>query len=222
MQLLWYKCIMNIKNTTYHFIKSKDLYKSLYDKINLTNARINDSNRDYVVAILEDKIIGYAVLFDTEKKRWDSLKNVCTFSNIEVSENYRKKGVASNIINLLMDSVKKDNKILMRTTPDLMGKLYTFDKISNIAKIKQVPYIPHNLGFIYISLENSGRFKNKTNSLKMKLFNNVCSKMIEDPIIKEWDINKLDDLNDGFYDVLNNIIDEIKPFTNKNSLKTKI
>jgi GNAT superfamily N-acetyltransferase len=213
---------MNIKTVTYHFIKSKDLSKTLGNKVNLTNARINDANRDYIVAIIDDKIIGYAILFDTEKKRWDALKNVYTLSNIEVSENYRNKGVATNIIHKLLDTIKKENKILMRTSPDLMGKLYTFNKISNIAKNKNVPYIPHNLGFIYISLENSGQFTNKTNSSKINLFNYVCSKMIQDPIIKEWDIHKLEDLNDGFHDVLNNIIENLKTIPSKKSLKTKI
>ena len=52
---LWYIYIMNIKTVTYHFIKSKDLSKTLGNKVNLTNARINDANRDYIVAIIDDK-----------------------------------------------------------------------------------------------------------------------------------------------------------------------
>ena len=44
----------------------------------------------------------------------------------------------------------------------------------------------------------------------MNLFDTICEDMLNHPRLKEWDINELKDLDDGFYDVLHDAIDSKK------------
>ena len=154
------------KTTTYTFVKADELYDFLYEKENLLDNTIGE-NRDYIFALKENNIVGYAILFDTENKLYDALKNTYTLSNIAVAKDFRNKGIATGMIDLMLDEVKKSNRILIRTKPDLLGKLYTYNKITNNAKDKNVYFIPHNLSFIYKTIEKSGLFTNKKNEYKM-------------------------------------------------------
>jgi GNAT superfamily N-acetyltransferase len=206
---------LNIKETKFVFVESKYVNDFLRGKEKTINRTFDSDYRNYVFAMKNNKIIGYAILFDNEKKRYNSLSNVFTLSNIEVDNDFRRQGVASGMIDLLINVVKSEGRILKRTTPDVLGKLYIFDKISEVAKHNNVYFIPHNLVFIYEFIEKNGLFKNKNNDSKMKFFNTVCNNMLKHPKIKEWDIDTLDELNGGFHDVIADVISKLKKPKNK-------
>ena len=62
------------------------------------------------------------------------IANTRTLSNIYVNKEHRNKGISSNMIDLVIQKLKEDGKVLKRTYPDLDGELYIFDKITKIIK----------------------------------------------------------------------------------------
>ena len=139
---------------------------------------------------------GYKVLSEfalPNKKRVDiiaiNLKKEIII--VEVKSNKRNNGIASNLIDIALNEVKKENKILYRTTPKEDGVKYIFDKITNKVEELNIDCIPYNLTFIYKHLENNIFSKKDIteNKDKMKILYEVANNMI-----KENNIEKIEDI----------------------------
>lgn len=202
-----------VKNEDIHFILRKhECFKETLGYVT--------HNRDYVMSIDKNKILGFAILFDKENSPMDSLTNVVSLSNIEVDEDYTNRGIATKMLNFIAEHIKENNKILKRTSPTEDGKNYIYNKFTQILKDKNVPYIPDNLDFIYSKLE-SNYFKNKTlsNEKKIKLLLKVSEDALKGQYCKKHNINSLEKLNSNF---LEDGYEAVEKFIQKEKRKNKI
>lgn len=215
--------LLNQNNIMYSVIQHYDLNDFLNNYTNFENREfIQSESRRYIVATNKNKeIVGYACLVDNEKNNARSINGCLTLSNIEVLEQYRNKGIATNILNIVIDEVKKEGKILRRTAPDLMGKLYIYERIGEICNKKGVDYVPHNLTFIYESLSKNEKFIKLSNEEKIESVNFFANKILEHEKVIEWDIRTIDDINSSFYDIFDDVYKKNHNFSLEKKTKIK-
>jgi hypothetical protein len=131
----------------------------------------------------------------------------------------RNIGIASKMIDLLLEEVKKQNKILLRTAPDDLGKLYIFNQITDKIKKNDIDHIPHNLAIVFSILENKCFCKKKLNNKeKINQMNLLSNESLKHAICKKYNIDTIDKLNLNFMKE----IEETFNLLNKNKKKLKI
>ena len=207
------------KKIEYKVVKENEFYDFFNQYEDNLEIGITNTNRDHVFAIYENKVIACATLFNQENSARIPLKNVITLSNIRVNKDFKNKGIASNMIDILLDDIKKQNKILNRTDPDLEGKLYIYNKIKEKSKDKGVLVIPHNLTFIYSKIANSKQHKELSYKDKISLMHNISKKMLEHKTFKEWNITDIEEVNHSFNDALEDVWNDINKPTQKRKIQ---
>jgi hypothetical protein len=217
------KKFLKNKEISYHLVKESEFYDFFNKYENSLEIGLTDVNRDHVVAIKDHKVIAAATLFNQENSRMKPIKNTITLSNIYTNKNNRNTGIATNIINVLLEEVKKQNKLLKRTSPDFDGKLYIFDKIEKEAAKKNVLVIPHNLDFIYYRLDTRKEYEKYTDKEKIKKMHEISKEMLEHKRFREWGIEDVNEVNGSFIDVLDEILEKKHKtqFQKKSKLKHK-
>ena len=176
----------------YKTLKSEELYDFISQYEKFPKRDFSDQNRDYVLATYDNRIIGFSIMADKSKFA-NSLQNVISLSNIEVHEDFRNLGVASNMIDLTIKEIKKQNKIMLRTLPDELGEKYIYNQITNKLKKENVCFIPHNLSHIYNMLEKKVfDKKNINNKDKIKLMLELANKTLEHTVCKKYNIENIE------------------------------
>lgn len=186
------KSFLKEKSQIKYHIVDEEQYDTFHEKIKKYQERhLYPHDRKFIFAVKNNEVIGLAILLDAEKDI-EPLKNTLMLTNIEVKSNERNNGIASNLINIALNEVKKENKILYRTTPKEDGIKYIYDKITNKVEELNIDCIPHNLTFIYKHLENNIFSKKDIteNKDKIKILYEVANNMI-----KENNIEKIEDIN---------------------------
>ena len=128
------KKFLQNKQFNYKIVTENEFSSFFKDHEDHLEIGIIPTNRDYIFALDKNKVIGCAILFNQEKSLRMPIANTRTLSNIYVNKEHRNKGISSNIIDLVIKKLKEDNKLLKRTEPDLDGKLYIYDKITQKTK----------------------------------------------------------------------------------------
>lgn len=204
------------KTITTDFVEGERLDEYLEDKdLMFSESRLVSQNRDFILAKDNNKIIGFAILFRSEKGM-TSLENVTSLSNIEIHEDYKRKGIATRLFQDVMEHVKLENKILKRTQPTDDGQNYIYKKFSNLLQENKIPYIPYNLSFLYERLSENDFLKNKSNQQKISTLHQFEKKILEHQTLKKLDIKSL---NMNFLKEADEIIQSQKPH---NRLKNKL
>ena len=194
---------MNIKN----FINKKSLKietvsgESLNDFLEKHNLLFKKSllintNRDFIFAIDEKDIVGFAILFRSDCS-FTPLENVISLSNIEVNKNYKNKGIGSYLFEKVIEIIEKEKKILKRTLPTPEGETFIEEKFSRMLKEKKINYIPYNLSFLYERLSTNGFFTDKTNNQKISTMHLFEQEILKTPNLQEKEIKFL---NQNFLD----------------------
>jgi GNAT superfamily N-acetyltransferase len=189
------------------YLEDKDLMFS--------ESRLVSNNRDFILAKDNHKIIGFAILFRSENGM-TPLENVISLSNIEIHEDYKRKGIATRLFQDVMKHVKLENKILKRSQPTDDGQNYIEKKFSNLLQENKIPYIPYNLAFLYERLSENDFLKNKNNQEKISTLHQFEKKVLEHPTLKKLDIKSI---NMNFLKEADEIIQSQKP---QNRLKNKL
>jgi len=196
------------KNIQYKTIDCSECLKENNDYLyNQQSLPITTESRTNIVALNNDIIVGYITLFHQQLSCRMPIEDALTISNIMIKEKYRNNKIGTTLIDLALNYTKNNNKILMRTEASLLGRLYTLDKISLMAEQKELPFIHHNLSFIYFELSKS-LFKdiNISQDNKVALVNQIAKDMISHPKLEEWGIDEVRDINYTFSDVMNDTI----------------
>lgn len=101
-----------------------------------------NDNANYIVAKNWIGPVGLICLFDQNRGMYeDGNKNAWSISYVSVSTCYRKLGIASRMLKESFQWASENNKYICRTEPSEIGRKYTFDKFSKIAK-ESFPKIP--------------------------------------------------------------------------------
>lgn len=206
------------KQIEYKIVREDEFYDFFSNYEDKLEIGLVDLNREHVFAIHNNSVIGVAVLFKQENSLRVPLNNVVTLSNIMVNKNFKNNGIATKMIDVLLDDIKLNNKVLNRTKADFEGQLYIFDKIKQKADKKNVLFIPHNLTFVYSKIEQSEKHQSLSDKDKIKLMHDISKKMLEHKTFKEWDIQDIDEVNSSFVEALEDVWKDI----NKPIKKRKI
>jgi predicted acetyltransferase len=138
------------------FIKSKDMNDFVRNNKSLFNkAALYSGNRDYMIAIADDNIVGFACLFNQEVSVNMPLKNAVTLTNIVVDDNYTRNGIATQMLREIAIKLSMNDKVLRRTNPTASGEKYTFDKFSKILKENNLNYITENTSYLFKILDDN-------------------------------------------------------------------
>jgi len=186
------KSFLKEKSQIKYHIVDEEQYDTFHEKIKKYQERhLYPHDRKFIFAVKNNEVIGLAILLDAEKDI-EPLKNTLMLTNIEVKSNERNNGIASNLIDIALNEVKKENKILYRTPPKEDGIKYIFDKITNKVEESSIDCIPYNLTFIYRYLEENIFSKKDIteNKDKIKILYEVANNMV-----KENNIKKIEDIN---------------------------
>lgn len=200
------------KQFNYKIVTEKDIYSFFQNHEDHLEIKIIPTNRDYIFALDKNKVIGFAILFNQEKSLRMPIKNARTLSNIYVNKEYRNQGISSSMIDIVINKLKKDNKILKRTEPDLDGKLYIFNKITQKTKEKNLLVIPYNLDFIYFEIERNNNYKNLNEESKIEKMYNLAEQILQHKTLINHNIKDISGINYHFIDVLNEVINKDKPY----------
>lgn len=204
------------KTITTDLVEGERLDDYLEDKeLMFSESRLVSNNRDFILAKDNHKIIGFAILFRSENGM-TPLENVISLSNIEIHEDYKRKGIATRLFQDVMKHVKLENKILKRSQPTDDGQNYIEKKFSNLLQENKIPYIPYNLAFLYERLSENDFLKNKNNQEKISTLHQFEKKVLEHPTLKKLDIKSI---NMNFLKEADEIIQSQKP---QNRLKNKL
>ncbi len=205
------------KTITTDFVSGEDLDEYLEDKnLMFSENRLVNHNRDFILAKDNDKIIGFAILFRSENGM-TPLENVISLSNIEIHEDYKRKGIATRLFQDVMEHIKLENKILKRSQPTDDGQNYIEQKFSNLLNENNISYIPHNLAFLYERLSENNLFENKNNQEKISTLHEFEKKILKHPKLKELEVKTL---NMNFLNEADEIIQSHKlKNTSKNKFK---
>jgi GNAT superfamily N-acetyltransferase len=204
------------KTITTDLVEGERLDDYLEDKdLMFSESRLVSNNRDFILAKDNHKIIGFAILFRS-KNGMIPLENVISLSNIEIHEDYKRKGIATRLFQDVMEHVKLENKILKRSQPTDDGQNYIEKKFSNLLQENKIPYIPYNLAFLYERLSENDFLKNKNNQEKISTLHQFEKKVLEHPKLKNLEIKVL---NMNFLKEADEIIQSQKP---QNRLKNKL
>ena len=174
--------------------------------IELENQNLSEKHRDHVFVTEGDKVIAYTCLMKDYDFPRDKTSDVITMSTIFVNSNYRNQGISKKLIETSLNHIKDENKILLRTNPSSDGVKYSFDRITQIANNINLSFIPHNLSFVYRTLDNNGFLKNKTIENKLELFTKTCNDLLKHQDLINDNINKIDEIDDYYQTTLNKII----------------
>ncbi len=215
------KKFLQNKQFSYKIVTEEELYSFFKDHKNDLEIGIALSNRDYIFALDKNKVIGCAILFNQENSLRMPIANTRTLSNIYVNKEYRNKGISSNMIDLVIQKLKEDGKILKRTEPDLDGKLYIFNQITKKTKEKNLLVIPHNIDFIYYKIGRTNNYKHLNEEERIDKMYDLAEKMLQHKTLTDWDITDISGINLHFIDVLEEVIDKDKPQKPKNKNKFK-
>lgn len=174
------KDFINNKRFEYHVVKEEDYFDFIIEHdIELENQNISEKHRDHVFVTKGDKVIAYTCLMKDYDFPRDKTSDAMTMATIYVNSNYRNQGISKKLIEESLNHIKNENKILLRTKPSTDGEKYSYNRITQIANDLNLPTIPHNLTFIYRSLDNNGFFKNKNINFKMDFFENTCHELLQ-------------------------------------------
>jgi len=215
------KKFLQNKQFNYKIVTENEFSSFFKDHEDHLEIGIIPTNRDYIFALDKNKVIGCAILFNQEKSLRMPIANTRTLSNIYVNKEHRNKGISSNIIDLVIKKLKEDNKLLKRTEPDLDGKLYIYDKITQKTKEGNLLVIPHNLDFIYYKIGRTKNYKYLNEEERIDKMYHLAEKMLQHKTLVEWGIKDISEINLHFIDVLEEVIDKDKPHKPKNKNKIK-
>lgn len=215
------KKFLQNKQFSYKIVTEEEFYSFFQDHEDDLEIGITPNKRDYIFAIDKNKVIGCAILFNQESSLKMPIANTTTLSNIYVNKEYRNKGISSNMIDLVIQKLKEDGKVLKRTKPDLDGKLYIYDKITQKTKEENLLVIPHNLDFIYYKIGRTNNYKHLNEEERIDKMYDLADKMLQHKTLVDWDIKDISEINLHFIDVLEEIIDKDKPHKPKNKNKFK-
>lgn len=210
---------MKMNEIKYKIIKSNEIDICLREKEQYKKTTSKNDFKTYICAFDKEKIIGYACLehnYDNENSK--HIKESMTLSVIEVHDDYRKNGIATKIIELLINEIKKENKILIRTSPSAQGRAFVFNKISEMCNDEGVCYISHNLKFIYEYFIQNEEYQNIPNIDKKNIVESMAEKMLEHESLKEWFLDSIEDVNDSFYDAFKDLVQMDNKSKNKKRL----
>lgn len=204
---------INRKLYDYKYVSEENINKELR-QLNVPDDLVSSvfqGQRDFVLAIRKNELAGIAMLCDRNKSPYNPIKDVTSLSYIKVSENHKHKGVGINLLEETIKTIQSKNHILRRTEPTDDGKMFIFDKFTNMLNNANVNYIPDNLFFIYDRLDKK-IFNNAdySNIEKIKKMNEVANALLEHDVCKKYDINKIEKLNGNFLVEADEVIDSIK------------
>jgi hypothetical protein len=203
-----------MKNLKTQFVESSNVNEFVRTNKNLfNNAALYAGNRDYIIATIDEEIVGYACLFKQDVSVKLPLINTVTLSNIVVDDNYTNKGIATQMLNEIAISLSMNDKVLRRTDPTTMGKKYTSDKFSKILKNNNINYLTEDTSYIFKILDEHVFLNNNySRNKKFNIFNKTISFVLKEKGIEHDSTQK--DLNLVFKD-------DISPFDSL-ELKKKI
>lgn len=215
------KKFLQNKQFSYKVVAEEEFDSFFQDYEDDLEIGIISTNRDYIFAMDKNKVIGFAILFNQENSVRMPIANTTTLSNIYVNKEYRNKGISSNMIDLVIQKLKEDGKVLKRTEPDLDGKLYIFDQITKKTKEENLLVIPHNIDFIYYKIGRTNNYKHLNEEERIDKMYDLAEKMLQHKTLTDYDITDISGINLHFIDVLEEVIDKDKPQKPKNKNKFK-
>tara|TARA_Y100000034_G_scaffold24190_1_gene28135 strand:+ start:30407 stop:31072 length:666 start_codon:yes stop_codon:yes gene_type:complete len=215
------KKFLQNKQFSYKVVAEEEFDSFFQDYEDDLEIGIISTNRDYIFSMDKNKVIGCAILFNQENSVRMPIANTTTLSNIYVNKEYRNKGISSNMIDLVIQKLKEDGKVLKRTEPDLDGKLYIFDQITKKTKEENLLVIPHNIDFIYYKIGRTNNYKHLNEEERIDKMYDLAEKMLQHKTLTDYDITDISGINLHFIDVLEEVIDKDKPQKPKNKNKFK-
>lgn len=203
-------------------VNNKEILKTVRDNecFNESLGMVNHQ-RDYLLAFKDNKIVGFAILYDKSQDAREALLNVTSLSMIEVDEDYWHQGIGTQLLEETIKYIKENERILKRTDPTPLGDKYIKDKFGNMLDNANVNYIPHNLIGIYQRLEAKyDKFKTLSSEDKIDLMNELSEKALSHDLCKRFEIKTVKDFNSiDFYEAAYETVDD---FVEKNKRKNKI
>ena len=209
------KNFINNKRFQYHVVKEEDYFDFIIEHdIDLEKQSLSEKHRDHVFVTEGDKVIAYTCLMKDYDFPREKTADAMTMATIYVNSNYRNQGISKKLIEESLNHIKNENKILLRTNPSSDGEKYSFNRITQIANDINLPFIPHNLSFIYRNLDSKGFFKNKDIENRVELLNSTCKKLLEHPDLVNEGVSNIEEINDYHELTLNKVLKN-KPLKNK-------
>lgn len=203
-------------------VSNKEINKVVNDNecFNESLGMINHQ-RDYLLAFKDNKIVGFAILYDKSQDAREALLNVTSLSMIEVDEDYENQGIGTALLKEVINYIKENDRILKRTDPTPLGEKYIKDKFSKMLDDENVNYIPHNLTAIYQRLESKDeKFKNLSSENKISLMHELAEKALSHDLCRRFEVNDVKEFNSiDFYDATCETVDN---FIEKNKKRNKI
>lgn len=131
------KSFLKEKSQIKYHIVNEEQYDIFHEKIKKYQERhLYTHDRKFIFAVQNNEVIGLAILLDAEKDI-EPLKNTLMLTNIEVKSNKRNNGIASNLIDIALNEVKKENKDKMKILYEVANNMI---KENNIEKIEDIKF----------------------------------------------------------------------------------